>query len=543
MVGRHIVVAAVAAIVGALLTVPPTSGYAASGELAQPGSTFTQWGAETQAKIEQDFRVPGSNLYYENSSRNAYAFNWPQGIEFHAMVASGNLAQAQAMADEIHSRYWCFYNNRWGYNSTLGACGDRYYDDNAWIAKGMMELYALNNNVANRNRAVEIMKFVMSGENTVSDPGTIRWHEPDTSGTCVCATAPAIVANLMLYQATGTAQYLTDGRRLYNALKSKGFGYGPGHRGYEVAVITQGAMRLYRITGDATFLNDAEHLGLAMEASYIDWTTHALHETGQWGGHDMTAAFTELYQLDGDVYWLNVVAGYLGYLHDNLKDGNGRYPQDWGAPRGTTGDAALLYQSSVARAFFTMGTTPGGTAKLPEPVGVFRDCDHGGSHPGLTVGRYTTADLVFRGGNDNDVSSVKVQPGYRVTFYDGDNFTGSTLVKTADDSCLADDGWNDRAGSIVVEAVTPTVTVYKHCDFAGPRAVDLPVGDYTLAQLKARGINDNDISSMRVAPGYQVTAYDGDNLTGTSITLTADNPCLVQNNFNDLTTSVRVRAT
>lgn len=136
------------------------------------GATFKQWGTETQAKIEQDFRVPGSNLYYENSSRGAYAFNWPQGIEFHAMIASGNLTQAQAMADEIHSRYWCYYNSRWAYNVALGACGDRYYDDNAWIAKGMMELYKLNNNVANRNRAVEIMKFVMSGENTVSDPGS-----------------------------------------------------------------------------------------------------------------------------------------------------------------------------------------------------------------------------------------------------------------------------------------------------------------------------------------------------------------------------------
>jgi hypothetical protein len=513
---------------------------ASASSYAQTGATFKQWGNETQTKIEQDFRVAGSTLYYENTSHGAYAFNWPQGIEFHAMVASGNTAQAQAMADEIHSRYWCFTNNRWGYNVSAGGCGDRYYDDNAWIAKGLMELYKVNNNATYLNRARDVLAFSMSGENAAPG-GSIRWHEGDTSGTCLCATAPTLVANLMIYQATGIAQYLTDGQRLYNWVKANRFGYGPGYRGYENAVVTQGAMLLYRITGDVTYWNDAHHIGLAMETSYVDWTTHALRETGQWGGHDMTAAFTELYQLDGDVYWLNIAAGYLSYLHNNLKDANGRYPETWNSAPGTAGNPALLYQASAARAYFKMGSMPGGVAKYPDPVAIFRDGNYAGAGAGLAVGRYATADLVFHGAYDNDVSSVKVQPGYRVTFYDSDNFTGATLVKTADDSDLSNDSWNDRVSSLVVEPVTPTVTVYKDCNYLGARAVSLPVGDYTLAQLKARGINDNDISSLRVASGYQMIGYDGDNFTGTSLTVGADNSCLVTNAFNDIITSLRVR--
>jgi hypothetical protein len=35
---------------------------------AQSGATFRQWGEETLTKIEQDFRVPGSNLYYARPS-------------------------------------------------------------------------------------------------------------------------------------------------------------------------------------------------------------------------------------------------------------------------------------------------------------------------------------------------------------------------------------------------------------------------------------------------------------------------------------------
>jgi hypothetical protein len=511
---------------------------------AQSQATFRQWAQETQSRIETDFRVPGSNLYYETTARNAFAFAWPQGVQLHAMVASGNTAQAQAMADEFHTRYWCFFNNRWGHNAVAGGCGDRYYDDNAWIAKALMELHALNGNATNLSRAREIIAFSMSGENptNVSPGGGIKFHEGDTSGQCLCATAPTMTTNLMIYRATGIAQYLTDGQRLYNWVKANRFGLGPGYRGYENAVITQAAILLYRITGNTVYLDDARHIGLAMETTYVNWANHALRETGQWGGHDMTAAYVDLYQLDGDINWLNIVAGYLSYLRNNLRDANGRYPETWDSAPGTAGNPALLFQASAHRAYWKMGQTPGGQPKHPDPVAVFNDCNYGGwwQGGGLWIGRYTAGDLVFRGVQDNGVSSVRVQPGYRVTFYDNADFTGASLVKTADDSCLVDDTWNDRVSSLVVEAVAPTATVYKDCNYLG-RAVNLPVGTYTLAQLQVRGINNNDISSLRVAPGYQLIGYDGDNLTGTAITIGGDNSCLVQSSFNDLISSVRVQ--
>ena len=45
--------------------------------------------------------------------------------------------------------------------------------------------------------------------------------------------------------------------------------------------------------------------------------------------------------------------------------------------------------------------------------------------------------------------------GYRVTLYDAGNLTGTSITKTADDSCLVDDGWNDRVSSMRVERVSP----------------------------------------------------------------------------------------
>lgn len=92
-----------------------------------------------------------------------------------------------------------------------------------------------------------------------------------------------------------------------------------------------------------------------------------------------------------------------------------------------------------------------------------------------------------------------------------------------------------------IGTTTPTgvATVYQHCSYGG-YAVSLAEGSYTLAQLNAKGIANNDLSSLKVQSGYQIKLYNDDNFGGSSVTKTADDSCLVDDNFNDLTTSVVV---
>jgi len=86
---------------------------------------------------------------------------------------------------------------------------------------------------------------------------------------------------------------------------------------------------------------------------------------------------------------------------------------------------------------------------------------------------------------------------------------------------------------------TGVATAYQHCNYGG-NAVALPEGSYTLAQLQARGIPNDDVSSLRVNAGYQATLYDGDNFSGASVTKTADAACLVDDGFNDRVSSLVV---
>lgn len=93
----------------------------------------------------------------------------------------------------------------------------------------------------------------------------------------------------------------------------------------------------------------------------------------------------------------------------------------------------------------------------PQPTGVatmYQHCNFGGYGIGLNEGSYTLAQLNALGIANNDVSSIKVQSGYRVQMYNDNNFVGTLVTKTADDSCLVDDGFNDALTSIVVSKVT-----------------------------------------------------------------------------------------
>lgn len=85
------------------------------------------------------------------------------------------------------------------------------------------------------------------------------------------------------------------------------------------------------------------------------------------------------------------------------------------------------------------------------------------------------------------------------------------------------------------------VVVYKDCDYTNtPTRVD--AGEYTLSQLKLLGVIDNDISSIKIAEGYKVILFDGDNFTGSSVELTASFACLDANSWNNKVTSMIVAA-
>jgi hypothetical protein len=92
-----------------------------------------------------------------------------------------------------------------------------------------------------------------------------------------------------------------------------------------------------------------------------------------------------------------------------------------------------------------------------------------------------------------------------------------------------------------VGATTGKATFYKDCNYGG-YAIGLNEGNYTMSQLIANGISDDDISSLKVSSGYKVIFYRDDNFGGSSLTKTADDDCLVDDGWNDQVTSLSVQS-
>jgi hypothetical protein len=93
-------------------------------------------------------------------------------------------------------------------------------------------------------------------------------------------------------------------------------------------------------------------------------------------------------------------------------------------------------------------------------VQVFQHCDFGGWTANFTTtGDFNTADLVSRGGLDNDASSIKVAAGFKVTLFDGDRQAGASLVITAGDTACfiaPQPYFNDILSSLRIERDTGT---------------------------------------------------------------------------------------
>ncbi|WP_307602086.1 discoidin domain-containing protein [Paenibacillus sp. V4I9] len=166
---------------------------------------------------------------------------------------------------------------------------------------------------------------------------------------------------------------------------------------------------------------------------------------------------------------------------------------------------------------------------------VYEDIQYGGKAVTLDLGNYTLAQMQAAGIANDNISSIQVPAEYKVVAYSDDGFSGTSWTITSDNPSMIASGNNDMISSIKVMSAGPTF--YEHYNYVG-NAVTLHPGQYTLAQMQAAGIADNSISSIRVPAGFTVVAYSDDGFSGTSWTITSDNPAMGDTGNNDIISSI-----
>ncbi|WP_051226672.1 RICIN domain-containing protein [Butyrivibrio sp. MC2013] len=85
-------------------------------------------------------------------------------------------------------------------------------------------------------------------------------------------------------------------------------------------------------------------------------------------------------------------------------------------------------------------------------VYIYQDINYGGRSASLGVGDYNLSSLQAKGFRNDDLTSLKVPFGYKVTLYEHDNFGGASRVIRGDSSWIGND-FNDKTSSIRVEKV------------------------------------------------------------------------------------------
>lgn len=233
------------------------------------------------------------------------------------------------------------------------------------------------------------------------------------------------------------------------------------------------------------------------------------------------------------------------YLLLNVAVG-GQWPgysiNDSAFPQEMKVDYVRVYQETPSYSgTASTGTASGNVNTTSGDVYIYQDASYGGRSASLGVGDYTLTSLQAKGFKNDDLSSLKVPSGYKVTLYWDDNFSGATKVVTGDTSYIGND-WNDKVSSIKVEKNINTksgdIYIYQDANYGGCSA-SLGIGEYTLTSLQAKGFKNDDLSSLKVPFGYKVTLYWDDNFSGATKVVTSDTG-YIGNDWNDKVSSIKV---
>ncbi|MEQ2610672.1 cellulase family glycosylhydrolase [Eubacterium ventriosum] len=170
---------------------------------------------------------------------------------------------------------------------------------------------------------------------------------------------------------------------------------------------------------------------------------------------------------------------------------------------------------------------------------LYEHSNYGGWAVSLEEGSYDYKDILAKGIVNDQISSLRVSDGYKVTIYDDEGFKGKSKEFTSDTSYVGDE-MNDKTSSIKIEKInnqTSTTTSYN--------TVKLPNGKYSIKSVAnekyvatENGGSDPIVANRDNYSGSWETFYIVNNDDGTvSIKADANNKyiCAVLDEENQLT--------
>ena len=338
------------------------------------GPTAAEMGAQILAKIQGSFYMPDRSLYAleTNIGKPSHpSWIWDASIQLGALCAAARvepktyLPQVKAYAAGLRS-YRTMYHDRPGLDvNPPPKPTDRYYDDNAWICLSLLDAYELTHDPKDLALATDAYHFAMSGEDETLGGG-IYWHEDQTRSKNACSSGPAMLAALKFYELTKQQSYLATAKRLYDwtrkrlqdkdglvfdSIRVPSGGINRAKLTYNSGTLIRTACKLYQITAEKQYLEEARRIGHAAEERFVRKDDGIIPGAGKLGVK-LIEGFLDLAEVDHDEHWKQVVGRCLHSLESHRNE-NGWYPAEWQQPPPTADQPVrLIDQSAVARAYW-----------------------------------------------------------------------------------------------------------------------------------------------------------------------------------------------
>jgi hypothetical protein len=191
--------------------------------LAFPSLNPAQTSSLEFERVIEAYSVRNSSLLAESISpdgkASGVAFNWTVGVVLSAWVAAvrvdpGLRPGLIRYADAVEV-YWNSKGPVPGYDVLPGPKPiDRYYDDNAWLAMALVEIFELTKGKRFLDRAEKALIYALSGEDAKLGGG-IYWRESDKASKNTCSNAPVAAACLAVAKHRNGTKLRAKAREIY----------------------------------------------------------------------------------------------------------------------------------------------------------------------------------------------------------------------------------------------------------------------------------------------------------------------------------------
>jgi hypothetical protein len=250
--------------------------------------------------MQTHFHDRATGYYLEEHPRtggNPWSYVWPFS---QAMIATQDMSGIPVIGwhyrDDVADRYraledyWNAETDPPGYDSYLrppnGQGGDKFYDDNEWIALGFIQRRYMSG--TSLRRAAEIFDLIVHGWDTDAAhpaPGGVFWTQaPWSQDRNTVSNAPGAEVGLHLYLATRRSYHLEWAKRMYEwvrrwMLAPNGLYWDhidlagtieKTQWSYNQGVMIGAGVLLYRATGDRTYLAQARDTAFKALAFYAE---------------------------------------------------------------------------------------------------------------------------------------------------------------------------------------------------------------------------------------------------------------------------------